>query len=414
MRKLVLSLVCLLALHVASAGLVVTEVMYHPSPEQGGNYNEWVELYNDGPAFELSVYLINGKSISAMNISSKQVFVVSEKLVGNGSLDSYYGNGDGVWDSSDPFMAADASSFSLDDSSGFVNVSDGVNEVFLSYASSWGGDGNGKTLERTALSSDEFAESAAVGGSPGVLSSNTSESNGDLSVEASINNIAPSISSILIEPDDAPEPGVQVYPDYNTDKIVKISAEIVDDNGVSDISTVVLEVSGKQVELIGIEDLNETLVKYSWNVVMKPDDVQGAYSINVTGTDSQGLSSNNYSQFDYAELVSIRLSSSSINFGSLDPDSSSIRNITIRNNGNSVLDVEISGTNLTNGDKSIPVSNLECMFDNEWLQIDSRPEQLDVNIAGNSARDLPLRFNAPLGFKADTYTGTITIAAVRG
>jgi hypothetical protein len=218
----------------------------------------------------------------------------------------------------------------------------------------------------------------------------------------------------MVEPDDGPEPGVQVYPDYNSDKVVKVSAEIVDDNGVDDLSTVVLEVSGKQPELVSIEDLNETLVRYSWSVVMKPDDLQGTYNINVTGTDSQGLLSNNNSQFDYAELVSIRLSSSSINFGSLDPDSSSIRNITIRNSGNSVLDVEISGTNLTNGDKSIPVSNLECMFDNEWLQLDSRPEQLDVNIAGNSARDLPLRFNAPLGFKADTYTGTITIAAVRG
>jgi hypothetical protein len=414
MSKLVLSLVFLFALQFVSAGLVVTEVMYHPSPEQGGNYNEWVELYNDGPAFEFSGYMINGKSISPINVSSKQVFVVAEKLTGNNSLDSYYGNNDGVWDSNDPFIALDAVSFSLNDGNGFVNISNGVDEVFLNYASSLGADGGGKTLERTSLSSEEFVESSVVGGSPGSLTINSSESDGGLNVEASINNMAPSIISIIIDPDDGPEPGVQVYPEYSSDKVVKISAEVSDGNGPNDISKVVLEVSGKLPELIGIEDLNETKVRYSWNVVMNPNDVQGIYQVNVTVTDSLGLSSYNVSEFEYAGLLSIRLSSSSLNFGSLDPESSSVKNITVRNNGNSVVDVEVSGTNLTNGDKSIPVSNLEFMFNGQWLKLDSKPEPLGVQIEGGSAKDLPLKFNAPFGFKADTYTGTIIIAAVRG
>ncbi|MFH1331943.1 MAG: hypothetical protein ABIH63_01525 [archaeon] len=414
MRKLILLVVCLLALHVVSAKLIVTEVMYHPNPEQGGNYNEWVELYNDGPAFELAGYFINGKSISSVNVSSKAILVVAEKAAGNGSLDSVYGNGDGVWDSSDPFLAVDASSFSLDDSSGFVNVSNGVEEIVINYISSWGADGNGKTLERTSLTSEEFVESAQVGGSPGSFSENTSESDGNVNLDASINNVGPSIASIIIGPDDGAEPGVQVYPDYNSDKVVNVSVEVVDDNGVDDLSSVVLEVSDKEAELVSIEDLSDVSVRYSWNIRMSVNDREGFYSLNVTATDSQGSSSFNASQFEYSGLLSIRVSKSSLTFGSLDPGSSSVSNITIRNNGNSAVDVEISGTNLTNGDKSIPISSVECLFEENWFALGYSPETLDMDLAGSSAADLSLKFNAPLGFKSDKYSGTITIAAVRG
>ncbi|MEM4244948.1 MAG: hypothetical protein QXR60_01960 [Candidatus Nanoarchaeia archaeon] len=414
MRRVVFLLVCLLALHFASARLVVTEIMYHPSPEQGGNYNEWVELYNDGHDLDFSGYTINGKSISSMNVSSNQIFVIGEKTTGNGSLDSYYGNNDGVWDSSDPFTAVDATSFSLDDSSGIVNISNGVDEIVVSYVSSSGADGNGKTLERISLASEEFRESSEVGGSPGSFSENfSSTSDGTVGVEASITNVAPSVISIVIRPDDGPEDGIQVYPDYNNAKYVSISAEVVDGNGVDDLSEVVLEVAEKTPELVGIEDLNETLVRYSWNLTMNADDREGVYYLNVTAKDSQGSSDFNYSQFEYAGLLSISLSPGSINFGSLNPGSSSMANITVRNNGNSVIDVEVSGTNLTNGDKLIPVSKIEGIYNTNWFELSYEARTIDMNLQGNLEDRIGFRFNAPFGFKADKYTGTITIAAVR-
>lgn len=413
MRKLIFVSMLLLAACFVSARLVVTEVMYHPSQEQGGNYDEWIELYNDGPALEFSGYMVNGKSISPANVSSNQVFVVAEKLYGNGSLDSYYGNNDGAWDSSDPFVAVDASSFSLDDSSGFVNISNGVEEIITSYDSSWGAGGNGKTLERSSLTSEGFVESPVLGGSPGSFSSNVSSSDGSLGVDASINNIAPFIASIAIGPDDSPEPGIQVYPDYNNDKLVSVSAEVIDDNGFDDVSKVVLEVSGKTPELVSIEDLNETLVRYSWSVVMKPEDKQGIYQINVTSADSQGISSFNSSSFEFAGLLSMVINSDSINFGSLDPGSFSMKNITLRNNGNSVIDVEVSGSNLTNGDKSIPSSRIEC-FSDDWFALGQEPQLVDLNLDGSASRDLSFRFNAPFAFKADKYSGTVLVAAIRG
>ncbi len=412
MRKLSLLLMCLLAVHIASARLVVTEVMYHPSADQGGNYNEWVEFYNDGPAFELSNYFINGKSVTPANISANALFVVAEKLTGNGSLDSYYGNNDGVWDSSDPFFAVDASSFSLDDSAGFINLSNSLDEIFLNYDTSLGADGNGKTLEKPSLDSTAFVESSSVGGSPGYLLGNAS-SDGGLNVEVSISNAVPSINYLVLTPDDSPDPGFQVYPEYNNDKVVKVSAEVVDENGVNDLAKVVLDVSDKLVELASIEDLNSTSVKYSWNIRMKPDDRFGIYTFNVTATDSQGASAFNASQFDYSELLSIRVNSESINFGSLKPGLYSVSNITVRNTGNSIVDLEVSGTNLSNGETSIPVSKIEVMFGNEWLPLDTSPKTLDLNLAGSSSNDFSLRFNAPLGFKADRYSGTITLAAVR-
>ncbi len=412
MRKLVLLLACLLAVHFVSASLVVTEVMYHPSADQGGNYNEWVEFYNDGPAFELSNYFMNGKAVTPINISANSLFVVAEKLTGNGSIDSYYGNNDGLWDSSDPFIAVDASPFSLDDSAGFINFSNASDEIFLNYDTPLGGDGNGKTLEKPSLDSTSFVESLSVGGSPGYLTNNVS-SDGKLNVEVSITNAVPSITYFIVTPDDSPDPGFQVYPDYNNDKLVKISTEVVDENGANDLAKVVLEVTDKLVELVSIEDLNSTLVRYSWNIRMRPDDRFGVYTFNITATDSQGISSFNNSQFDYSELLSIRIDSGSINFGSLKPGLYSVSNVTIRNTGNSIVDLEVSGTNLTNGENSIPVSKLEFMFGNEWLPLDNNPKTLDLNIPGNSANDLGLRFNAPLGFKADKYSGTITLAAVR-
>lgn len=424
MRKLFLFAAFLMSAYFVSADLVVTEVMYHPSAEQGGNYNEWVEVYNHGPEFELSGYYINGKLIQPYNISSQQVFVIAEKLVGNGSLDSYYGNNDGVWDSSDPFFAVDTSSFSLDDASGVVNVSSSLGEVMLSYDSSLGASGNGKTLERLSLDSDVFSESSSVGGSPGFFyttsnssgseSNVTSSSEGSVAVEALIANAVPVVLSIDIDPDDSPEPGVQIYPVYNDVRLVNISAVILDDNSISDLSDVVLNVVGKPVELVSIEDLNNTAVRYSWLVRMNHTDLNSFYDVNLTVGDVANASAFSSSGFYYSEILSISVSSSSLSFGSIVPGSSSLGNITLRNNGNSPIDLEVSSTNLTNGANSILSSSLELFVADSWMPLSSNSQLVDSSIPLSSESDLSFKFNAPLGFRADRYSGTITLAALRG
>src|SRR3989338_10101924 len=118
-------LIFLLLLPAASANLILTEVMYHPSPEQGGNFNEWVEVYNGGNAtVDLSEWQLNGGLLPAFNLTPSTAVVLAEKLTGTNSFEAFYGNNDTLWDAQDPNMSVlDIATLSLPDGSGLVNFS---------------------------------------------------------------------------------------------------------------------------------------------------------------------------------------------------------------------------------------------------------------------------------------------------
>ncbi|MEW5896734.1 MAG: lamin tail domain-containing protein [Nanoarchaeota archaeon] len=160
----------LLFLSNSSIALEINEIMYNPSQKLGGNYNEWVELFNSGnESIDLTNWKINGKNFDDVNIAPAEYVVIAEKLLGNGSFEALYGNNDSIWnksgDSDENYTAVDATSFSLDDDAGMVNLSNGSMSIIANYSKGAGGNGNNKTLERREDNS--WGESTAEKGTPG-------------------------------------------------------------------------------------------------------------------------------------------------------------------------------------------------------------------------------------------------------
>ena len=172
----------IVALLILNMGIVlgdvfINEIMYNPASFQaGGDSNaEWVELYNNGASVvDLTGWKINDDTFDPINISPGEYIIIAEKLDGVGNtFESYWGNNDTVWDVLDGFNATDSSTFSFDDNSGIINLTNSSGDLInqLAYDDAWGADDNGKTLERYNFISNNLGESQNVNGTPGAENS---------------------------------------------------------------------------------------------------------------------------------------------------------------------------------------------------------------------------------------------------
>jgi inhibitor of cysteine peptidase len=143
----------------------INEIMYNPSTEQGSDANmEWIELCNnDTDAINICNWTIDGTPISTVDLVLQPgdcVILARNKT----AFDAYYG--------ALPYTVI-AASFLLTNDPGDTIVlrnCTGAEMDNVTYNASWGADGNGKTLERTALG---WAESLVDGGTPCELNSVT-------------------------------------------------------------------------------------------------------------------------------------------------------------------------------------------------------------------------------------------------
>jgi hypothetical protein len=148
-------LILLSLISFVSAELQITEIMYNPSTEMGSDSDlEWVEVYNNGESvFNLSGFTINNKKVDSAIISPKEYLVIAKEVIDGSdsdsdSFESFYGNNDRVWNSSDGnYNVIDAQSFSLSNTAGKVILTDGAITINVSYLDDFGGDGTGHTIE---------------------------------------------------------------------------------------------------------------------------------------------------------------------------------------------------------------------------------------------------------------------------
>jgi len=141
----------------AQSDAKINEIMYNPSTEQGSDANmEWIELYNnDAEATNISDWTIDGRQIADMVMQPGDYVVLARNKT---AFDAYYG--------ALPCSVI-ATTFVLNNDPGDTIVlcnSTGAEVDNVTYDASWGADGNGKTLERTATGG--WAESLADGGTP--------------------------------------------------------------------------------------------------------------------------------------------------------------------------------------------------------------------------------------------------------
>ena len=151
--------------------VVINEIMYHPS-EGDDSYGEWVELYNPNDiSVDLGGWWIGDSDggytfPSGTTIPAHGFIVVARNSTW--VLKSYHADSN-----FDAVALYGNATFKLDDAGDTVALksTDGSIVDSVTYNPSWGGDGNGKSLERLDLAGDSndptnWAESNKEGGTP--------------------------------------------------------------------------------------------------------------------------------------------------------------------------------------------------------------------------------------------------------
>lgn len=239
------------------------------------------------------------------------------------------------------------------------------------------------------------------------------------------------------EDEDGATVGVQVNPSAGSSKTVQVTVTVDDPNGHNDIDTVevtIYEPDNATVEVATATASKQTgngkraTYKYSFN--MDYFDEPGTYHVKAVVTDRDGSTDTAWAEFEWTELAALSLTTSTV---SLNPNGSSSESVepgsdthatnttvTIENHGNVQVDLQYEGTDLTDGSgNSIAVSNVHW---SEFLDLD--PENafaatsqtnatFDLAPGDGASKDVYLAIHVP-NVPAGTYTGTLTLTAVKG
>jgi len=359
--------------------LNITEIMYNPGSSLGGNYNEWVEVYSNSE-IDLTNYKINGKNFDDITINNEYLIIAEN----TDKFEEFFGDNNSIWD--EGYKLVDATSFSLDDAGGIVNISDGIEEVIVSYVDDFG-DGNGNSIE---FFNGSWVESLNVGGTPG--SGRVDED--VISVRVEVTEELPEIFSIEIFPDESDEAGIQIFPEpgINKEIMVRVNA--------SDYDYILVEIDN--------EVKNTT---YETNFSFSYYKQAGIYQINVS-VFRGNLANTQIIDFEYMELIAFDFFPNEIDFNQVAKGGQSNEEfINLENQGNVVLDFSLNSDGLNNGETFINSSNFENGYDGNWSSFN---EMMDVNLDPNDFDEIQLRLNVPVDSALGVYTGVIDLLGIKG
>ncbi len=420
MKKIILCLLLLFLVKAVSGEIVLTEIMYDPT--QGSDTDlEWVEIYNNGSSsVNLSLWTIDDKNFEDVTIKPNEFVVIARELidgtdVDNESFESFYGNNDGVWNNLDGNFIALDGDFSLTDIDK-INLSDGVYLETLEYNTSFGGNGNGFTIEKIDVNTgnffDNWRQSKVSGGTPGYGNVQKDGSN-NLGVLVDVAASTPLISLFNIT-DDNEETNVQIRPNVKTEKAILMDVIINSSAGLDNIESVNSEVGGRKTTFSKSYGLDQFSGVYNGSALMNYFDKPGIYKINLSVSDKFNNTNSLLVDFEYLGLLSISLDKNAVNFGRMEPGKSSSDKIKVINQGNVDIDLELFGNDLESGLNKINVSNLELNYDDKNRALDYRPSLIDFNlISGLEAnKDLLVKLNLPITTMPSVYAGNINLVGI--
>ena len=401
MKKLIPFIVFLFSINLVSAALTLTEVMYNPATAQGSDTSlEWIEIYNNDSLEDLSLYYLDGNKLTG-TISQNEYIIIAKNLLG---FESYYGNNDSVWNGLDGNYNVIESSISLSNSIDLINLTKQNYSEILNYSSSWGADGNGYTLQKIDVNQgndrENWNESSVYGGTPGKSyeQSNDNQVAIKLEVESSIQIVN---FSILDELSDA---GFQIFPEPKQNKTFELKAEI---NSSANITEVKAIFKNKEYVI-------QKSILYKTNLTLNYYDPAGNYTINITAKDINNETTSQKITFEYLGLLSSSLSIKEIDFGKVKKGSySNELLVSVLNEGNLEIDLEVIGSDLKNGNNLISASSIE-IFKNDWLALSKTPVLLNTSIIPglSSKENLNFRVKIPQVSRGN-YQGNIEIITLQ-
>ena len=251
----------------------------------------------------------------------------------------------------------------------------------------------------------------------------------NLTLPSASSTDGPTVDSITITPDDDNiTSGVQVNPNPGGAKTVTVTVVVSDPNGCGDISTVNItniapdpaHGDPSPVTLVN-QSGTGTTATYNGTFDMQFYDLPDEYTVTVTAKDTSGSSDTNSSTFNYIGCTAMSLDSGTIAFESIDPgenntvtgdvDMGTTSSPTIRNIGNVVIDVNITGSNMTSGSDTITKDNIDAQVDTLGYSNLSVARCFDANMAAgaSSLEKVDFRLNVPYGTPVGSYNGSVTL-----
>jgi len=431
--------------------VVISEVLYDPAGTETGG--EAVEIYNPtGQQVDISGYLLKTESSAA------------DATIPAGTIlkaNSFYLIADAGWST-----LKDNTSWPNADHEEAITMSNTDSGVAITYpngtiidAVGWGSaagigaglyEGNpaaqvvaGKSLMRTDLNSDTDDNSANLAESVPELKNssetgqqqelNSSGEGDSIAVSVSVTNNAPDVSSAAIENDeDNTTAGIQVTPIPEGTKNMAITTNISDTDGINSIVQVIAIINGpdsdRTVTLTKTEDISNTTARYDGTIEMQFYDRPGAYNMTIIADDGSTNATRSI-EFEYLGMTAISIDTSSLYFTGArvgatteitgDYALSTADKPTIRNIGNTQIDLGIYGTDLIDGVKNIGISNMKYSFDNDFtsdlagtLSKTLQTKSIGLENSEDSIVTLGFQLFIPPATQNGNYTGNITIVAV--
>lgn len=452
MKKELAIALCLLATAVMPAfcsaagadNVMISEVLYDPAGTEAGG--EAVELYNPtGSAIDISGYALKTES-SATDATIPSGTVLEAR--------TFYLVADAGWSSS-----KDNASWPDADHEEAITMSNSDAGVALLHANGttldavgWGDPAGidpglhegtpaamadeGNSLKRTDTGNDTDDNSADFTQSlPDLHNSSTSmpeQGSGEsITLGVEVQNRPPAAGPIGIHADeDNGTAGVQVIPVPEGTKDVMISVEVSDSDGTE--PAVTATVTGpewqKDLTLTKTADTGNNTWMFNGTIQMIFYDSPGSYNVTVTAGDASANTTTS-SGFRYMSMAAVSLDATSLQFTGATLGStteitgdfalSTADSPTVRNIGNTQLDLGLYGTDLVDGDKNISIENVKYSFDNDFgsalagtIGKSMTLQSLGLESSADSVTRLGFQLFVPQATQDGNYTGSVTVVAL--
>ena len=407
----------------ASSNIIITEILYDPLNETGG---EAIELYNPtNSSIDIGGWVIATES------SSTDATIHSGTVMQPGS---YYLIADAGWSLMMPSYPADH-----EEALTLSNIDAGValvyNESFID-AVGWGNasridpglfEGNpaersseGQSIQRrkiNGLFQDTNNNSADFySSSPDLKNSSYGNSMSEISVYVHVLDSTIYAERInLTEDDDSTSAGSQIMPFPGRNRTISIQSII---HGSANVTVMVNSGRYAMKRLMAI---NSSAGLYEANISIPFYMAPGNHTLSIF---EEGRNSTLGSiGIEILPVLSMDIDTRELSFAAPageyselvgDSDASTTDMATLRNTGNTNVNIELSGTDLAFNSNNIDIENLRYSFGSISGAMSSSRQRISIGIPAGSSSLLPLTFrlDIPSGAVSGNYSGKLFIGAV--
>ncbi|MCU4139811.1 MAG: hypothetical protein MW690_000373 [Methanophagales archaeon] len=168
---------------------------------------------------------------------------------------------------------------------------------------------------------------------------------------------------------------------------------------------------------------NSSSGKYEATLHLKCTTPNGSYTVEVTATDSGGLTGTNTGTFTVGITCALEIDFSSVDFGAINPGSSSTvtgddnfstgdGKPTIKNTGNVNIDVKQSITDNASNPEILFSGNTSSTVEGSTKTLTTTAVSFGISIAPGEATAADYKLSVPAGTMHGNYAGTLTIEPV--